>query len=225
MLRRRTDGLYEFRWVESAVASAAPERLSAERREALRLRVMASIGEQDAAAGRRFVPELMRERWILVPAGMAVGATIVAALHAWAIDHSQNEDPMRARIAGEATIDGTRSAEAGPGQAVFARSDAWLAFADGTRFGMTEGTLLRYSQSSDGGTVVELSSGDVTFVSAATALEVHRASLALSVAPNSVARITLTADGTLVGVIEGQVTADAGEGPLDLAPARSSTSR
>lgn len=83
MLRRRPDDTFELRFIEEALHSFAPPRLSAERKEALRLRIMSSLGEQEQKQpGFGILP---RERWVLVPAGIGIIATILAA--AKAADH------------------------------------------------------------------------------------------------------------------------------------------
>src|SRR5512142_1910654 len=75
MLRRRPDSTYEFRQIEAALRSARPKPLSAERKEALRLRIMSRLGEQELARpGLR----VLHERWITVPAGIGLAAAIFA---------------------------------------------------------------------------------------------------------------------------------------------------
>ena len=87
MLRLRHDDSFELRLVEEAVVSLAPPRLSDERREALRTRIMSTLGPQDAAPQRR-LGVVANERWVLVPAGVGVIAAILAAAIA-AVDPQQ----------------------------------------------------------------------------------------------------------------------------------------
>ncbi|HMO53627.1 MAG TPA: hypothetical protein PJ994_03915, partial [Tepidiformaceae bacterium] len=68
MLRRRPDNIYEFREIERMLYSIQPPALAPDRKDALRSRIMASLGEQDELrrAALPLLPEF-RERWIAIP--------------------------------------------------------------------------------------------------------------------------------------------------------------
>jgi hypothetical protein len=76
MLRSRGDGLIEFRALEASLGASAPRRLAPARREALRLRIMAALGEQER---RRSPLPAIPARWVAIPAGAGIAATIIAA--------------------------------------------------------------------------------------------------------------------------------------------------
>ena len=78
MLRRKPDNTFEYRHLEFALGSSRPLPLTPERREALRLRIMTSLGPQDARARRGLA---LREHWVAVPATIGVAAAIFGALH------------------------------------------------------------------------------------------------------------------------------------------------
>src|SRR5690348_11515427 len=102
MLRRRPDNTFEFVIVESALETAAPGGLSAERREALRLRIISHIGEQLPAPRRTaaiFGAPSFKSRWVVVPAGVGIGIAVIATLRATQDSASKN-GALVARITG-----------------------------------------------------------------------------------------------------------------------------
>ena len=142
-------------------------------------------------------------RWVAVPAGVGISIAVLAALRAME-DNSGPNDALTGRITGAVTVDGRLSDEAGPGQALYARTDAWVKLGDDVAVGMTSGSLLRYAAASDGGLVVSLQSGDVTVVTAATPVRVEREGVLVQLAANGAARFTLTPNGTTLAVAQGE---------------------
>ena len=75
MLRRRPDNTFEYRDIERVLYASAPNTLSPERKEALRLRIFSQLGAQDEA--RPGLAGTARERWIAIPVGVGIAATVI----------------------------------------------------------------------------------------------------------------------------------------------------
>lgn len=156
MLRRRRDGGYEFRQVERLLSAAAPPALTPERREALRLRIMAHLGEQDPASRR--IPAVLRERWVAIPAGIGVAAAILAANHL--LLTPGGDSLTHARASGEVLVNGRASTRVAPGDEVRAITASWIGVGDDVTIGLDAGTSLRYFDETTG-LRIELATGKV----------------------------------------------------------------
>src|SRR5262245_11804883 len=81
MMRRTSDGGWEFSVVEAALRSMAPPAISEERKAVLFDRIFSRLGAQERAAGDRLTA-VFATRWVQVSAGAALAAAIVAAVKA-----------------------------------------------------------------------------------------------------------------------------------------------
>lgn len=121
MLRRKHGNTFEYLAVEQVLRRTAPPPLSDDRLEALRLRIMANLGPQEART-----PEFLgvtRARWVALPAGLGVAAALGAALRA---DLPQGEDgaPAAAVSVGSVEVAGLAGVRPGEGQLLVAGSAA-----------------------------------------------------------------------------------------------------
>ncbi len=150
MLRRRPDDSFELRYIEHALRSINVRGLGAERKDALRARIMANLADQDPA--RSFLANVAREHWVLVPAGIGIIGTILAtAIAIERLDH--RDDSTRAVIDGGLVP--LRSMSHGQ---VYATADQWVSFRQDLAVGMEQGSEIRY-ETVDGVTAVRLLAG------------------------------------------------------------------
>lgn len=154
MLRRRRDGRYEFLHVERVLGAAAPPALAPDRKEALRVRIMAQLGEQDPAP-RRF--PALRERWVAIPAGIGVAAAILAANH-FLLASPGGDFSTHARASNDVLVNGRISTRVAPGDDVRAITASWIGVGDDVTLGLEAGTSLRYFEETSG-LRVELTGG------------------------------------------------------------------
>ncbi len=209
MLRRRPDNTYEFRMVELVLQAGAPGTLTAERREALRLRIMSRLGAQDHAP-LRIAGVTVHERWIAVPAGLGLAATIAAAIVVAQQQSDLTTVPLAARGTGDLLINGRVANQAIAGDLIVARSAAWLSLGPDAHVGMSESTALTFKDGPDG-FVVSPTFGEVTLVTNTQPLRLQRDSLVAAMDAGTVARFALIAGGdTLVTVDEGLVVVTVG---------------
>jgi hypothetical protein len=206
MLRRRPDNTYEFRVVELVLRAAAPPPLTPERREALRLRIMAQLGVQDAAKRYPFLSVAgipVRERWVAVPAGIGIAAAIILTVQT-ASNGTANHAPV-AHASLPVTVDGVQQSDAHAGQLVVAKVATWLAIGDDVRIGMHDNSGLRYS---DANGVVQLSPefGSLTVASTNRIVNVQRGGLILVMQAQTTAQFSLNGIEMQVSVAEGAVT-------------------
>jgi hypothetical protein len=206
MLRRRPDNTYEFRVVELVLRAAAPPPLTPERREALRLRIMAQLGAQDAARRYPFLSVAgipVRERWVAVPAGIGIAAAIILTVQT-ASNGTANHAPV-AHASLPVTVDGVQQSDAHAGQLVVAKVATWLAIGDDVRIGMHDNSGLRYS---DANGVVQLSPefGSLTVASTNRIVNVQRGGLILVMQAQTTAQFSLNGIEMQVSVAEGAVT-------------------
>lgn len=150
MLRRRHDDTFEFRDIERVLYSIQPPALAPERKDALRLRIMASLGEQEEA--RRGLAALtIRERWIAVPAGAGLAAAILAG--AYIMNPGQSAAP----ISGTVTYNGVAIERPQPGQLMVAVSNAQLRISSNILVSMDAGARFSYAESNGNVTLQPLS--------------------------------------------------------------------
>ncbi len=161
MLRHKASDIVEFRQLEQLLATSAPAALAPERREALRQRIFSQLGEQEAApAGLRLLQ--LRERWVMVPAGVSLAAAIIAGAVLTSESVSTPSGAgIVARAVGDVLVDGQPSADVRPGATLVARSSTWVSVGPDIRVGLDRGTVLRYDYSG-GSVALHLFSGNVT---------------------------------------------------------------
>ena len=197
MLRLRHDDSFELRLVEEAVVSLAPPRLSDERREALRTRIMSTLGPQDAAPQRR-LGVVANERWVLVPAGVGVIAAILAA--AIAADHQpETTQPGGA----EQSVQRSSPRPDEPVEYV-AAADKWLAFEGGIAVGVERDSRVSYSGDPDG-RVFRFLAGRATVATSENSLLVRCDAFQALLAANSIAAFETRGATTYVTALLGDV--------------------
>ncbi|MEO6043164.1 MAG: hypothetical protein ABIQ47_04495 [Tepidiformaceae bacterium] len=160
MLRRKPDNTFEYRHLEFALGSSRPLPLTPQRREALRLRIMTSLGPQDAQARRGIA---LREHWVAVPATIGVAAAIFGALHFAPFTDQQDATVVMARSLGDILVNGQPADRATADQEIRAQSFAWVAISDAVRVGMDPGSSISFQQTGDLLTIVH-HSGSAVFV-------------------------------------------------------------
>lgn len=208
MLRRRPDDSFELRYIEHAMRSVAVPRIAHDRREALRARIMASIGEQDPA--RALLWRAAREHWILVPAGVG----IIGAIFATAVAVEHLDQP--GRDASIAHLDGGLiSLQRMPQGHVVATADQWVSFRTGLAVGIEEGSALRYG-TEDGVTAVRFVSGQCTVVTANTRTVVTGPGFSLELGENSIVRVETLDTRTRISSLLGSANVTLGGSVLML---------
>ena len=160
MLRRKPDNTFEYRHLEFALGSSRPLPLTPQLREALRLRIMTSLGPQDAQARRGIA---LREHWVAVPATIGVAAAIFGALHFAPFTDQQDATVVMARSLGDILVNGQPADRATADQVIRAQSFAWVAISDAVRVGMDPGSNISFQQTGDLVTIVH-HSGSAVFV-------------------------------------------------------------
>ncbi|MBA4180037.1 MAG: hypothetical protein C0506_05555 [Anaerolinea sp.] len=218
MLRRRPDDTFEYRHVEMALRAFRPAPLAADRREALRRRIMMNLGVQEQPRQRLVI----RERWVTVPAGIGVAAAIIAALQFAPRPGDEPADVIVAQALGDVLIDGQPGDQARPGQAITALSFAWIGITGDLRLGLEPGARVAFVESS-AGVVIAHQAGDVTFVAGASGVRADGDNWSANVAANSVLKVAMTRGVTVLTVEEGSAlivalgrsfTLTPGSGPL-----------
>jgi hypothetical protein len=166
---------------------------------------MASLGEQEAA--RRVLTPAVRERWVLVPAGLGLAAAIIAANQ---VLNREVEEPgsgpamVAAHANGDVLVNGVAGAKFGPGDRVEARSQAWLTVGDGAGVGLEAGSIVRFLPGTQVNTFA-LERGSATFASGTAPLRVSGATWSASLRQGSVASFALLTAGVTITVQEGDV--------------------
>ena len=211
MLRRRPDNTTEFRVVEAVFETAGPLTLSVAARERMRHRIFSRLGEQEGSASFLGLPS--RERWVAVPAGIGIAATIIASVKVSGRDAAPAtpSDRAVAYALGQVIVDGLPRSSAYPGQRITATSEAWITIGERVRINMEEGAELEVLDS--GATAVQLYGGEATFVTAAAAtLTVDGPNWTARLAESTVAEIATTERSTVVRVLEGLVAVEPEDG-------------
>ncbi|HET7736977.1 MAG TPA: hypothetical protein VFK32_00230, partial [Tepidiformaceae bacterium] len=172
MLRLRPDAMLEFRAIELTIRSAAPAALMPERREALRARILAQLGAQDqpeSAFGR-----LVHERWITIPVGAGIAATVIAAARPLleSVAPTTDEDVAHALAFGEITVNGHAQDRLAVGETATAATNSDLVL-DRTRASLAEGTAVTLIEDDAGGVTFGMSSGSITAASDGRRLEIR----------------------------------------------------
>ncbi len=168
MLRARGDR-WEYLAIEAALRRTAPPALTPEQRERIRARIMAQLGAQEPARP----PLVFRSRWVAVPVGAGLAATIVAGVRLVPHQYS-GERPSGGVVAGGRLVTGGRAVdELGRGQAAVARTDASILFpAAGARLDAVAGS--RFELLSDSGELAfRLEMGRFSVASEATPIRLE----------------------------------------------------
>jgi hypothetical protein len=210
----------EFRTVEAALWGAAPGRLSDERREALRLRIFSQLGAQEAAAARWLPP--VRTRWIAIPAGAGIAATIIATVQyaERTADHGGGGAATLAQANGQLRVDGLVRDVLNPGQTAEALSHSWLSFGSTVRIGLEPGSTVRYESN---GEYLELRllAGSITAATTGQTVSLRGNGWSATVAAGSVGRIGIVRGSTVIEAMEGEVRVTIGAESYIVTPANS----
>ncbi len=122
MLRPRQDRGYELLLFGEAVRRARPAKAQPSSVAAVKLRVMASLGEQE---GRARTATAQTSRWIAIPAGIGLTAAVIAALRPTEQQTDGEDSGAAAQLsAGRILFDGNPILAALPGQRIVADGDA-----------------------------------------------------------------------------------------------------
>lgn len=150
MLRRRPDNTFEYQELERTLYASTPAPLSPERRDALRARVFSNLGAQDPAP-RTLIPRISTERWVAIPVGAGVAATIIAATH-YVLEQSTDSadgNTYAATAGGSVTVDGVVGSQARPGQLIKAESASWVTIGKNVSVGLEAGSSFTFGYSGD----------------------------------------------------------------------------
>lgn len=196
MLRRKQDNTFEFRDIERMLYSIQPPALTAERKDALRLRIMASLGEQDEAR-RGFAPLNFRERWIAVPAGAGLAAAILAGAYI------MNPEQSGTSINGTVTWNGVAIDRPQPGQMMVAVSNAQVRISANILVSMDAGARFSYAES--GGNVTLQPLGGRTMVTTSEPTTVAGSGWSARMGPGSTAVFEFAAEALTIEVPGGVV--------------------
>ncbi len=130
MLRRRADGELEFLALEALLRAAAPPPLTLEQRERIWARIASQLGPQEVPS-ERFWQVSLRRKWVAIPVGAGVAATIVAASWPVLAGLGRGSSGGAAIVAaGELRVGGQPVSRVEPGRLVYARTEASLLLAD-----------------------------------------------------------------------------------------------
>ncbi len=203
MLRRRPDNTFEYRDIERVLYASAPEALSPERKEALRLRIFSQLGAQDEA--RPEPAGIARERWIAIPVGVGIAATVIAGTKYVLDQHAAvGDDALVAMASGAVTVDGTSGGTAAAGQRIAASGPSWVAVGENVRVGLEDGAAFRFATSGDRLALL-LESGRHHIVSNEALLEVRGGRWAARMAGPGVLEVSIHQWYTSIAAIEGEV--------------------
>ncbi len=202
MLRRRPDSTFEYRDIERALYASAPNALTPERKEALRLRIFSQLGAQDE--GRPAPAGMARERWIAIPVGVGIAATVIAGTR-YVLDQRgpAGDDAVVAMASGAVTVDGASGASAGAGQRIAATGPSWVAVGENVRVGLEDGAAFRFATSGDRLALL-LESGRHHIVSNEPLLEVRGGRWAARLAGPGVLEVNIHQWYTSIEAIEGE---------------------
>jgi hypothetical protein len=202
MLRRRPDSTFEYREIERALYASAPNALTPERKEALRLRIFSQLGAQDEA--RPAPTGIARERWITIPVGVGIAAAVLAGTR-YVLDQRgpAGNDTLVAMASGAVTIDGASGASAGAGQRIAATGPSWVAVGENVRVGLEHGAAFRFATSGDRLALL-LESGRHHIVSNEPLLEVRGGRWAAHLTGPGVLEVNIHQWYTSIEAIEGE---------------------
>ena len=172
MLHRRQDNTFEFRDIERALYSIQPPALSRERKDALRDRIMSSLGEQEALRQAGILTPVFRERWIAVPAGVGLAVAIIAGIRAYeAYGPTSGNGSSETTFAGELSLGGSPVDELRPGPTFVASTAANVHLGNEVVLMLQRGASFSYRFSGSEMTV-EAAGGSATVVTGARPVHV-----------------------------------------------------
>lgn len=202
MLRRRPDNTFEYRDIERVLYASAPNTLSPERKEALRLRIFSQLGAQDEA--RPGLAGTARERWIAIPVGVGIAATVIAGTR-YVLDQRgpAGDDSLVAVASGAVTVDGISGVPAAADQRIAATGPSWVAVGENVRVGLEDGAAFRFATSGDRLALL-LESGRHHIVSNEPLLEVRGARWAARMTGPGVLEVSIHQWYTSIAAIEGE---------------------
>lgn len=202
MLRRRPDNSFEYRDIERVLFAGAPIALSPERKEALRLRIFSQLGAQDRA--KQGPAGMARERWIAIPVGVGIAATVIAGTR-YVFDQRGpvGDDTLVAMASGSVTVDGASGIPAAAGQRIAATGPSWVAVGENVRVGVKDGAAFRFATSGDRLALL-LESGRHHIVSNEALLEVRGDRWAARMTGPGVLEVSIHQWYTSIAAIEGE---------------------
>ncbi len=205
MLRARGDR-WEYLAIEVALRRAAPPPLTPEQRERIRARIMAQLGAQEPARP----PLVFRTRWVAVPVGAGLAATIVAGVRLVAHRFSGDEGGAGVVVGGRLLTGGRTVDELGTGQVAVARTDTTVLFPEaGARFDAVAGS--RFELLADSGELVfRLETGRFSVASEATPVRLQGQGWSAVFATGGVGSANVASDRARFTVYEGALTVSVG---------------
>ncbi len=201
MLRRRPDNTFEFRDIERMLYAAQPPSLAPDRRDALRLRIMASLGEQDELHRTGTLTPVFRERWVAVPVGVGLAVAIISGINAYNAHYLNDGRVTEATFAGQLSLDGASVGEIRPGPTFVAVVETNVHLGDEVVVGLEKGTSFSYATSQDGDITVFPGLGVTTIVTGTHATDVAGSGWSARLGADSAATFTTMND---MLTIEGQ---------------------
>jgi hypothetical protein len=211
MLRRRPDNTFEFREIERMLYSVQPPALAPERRDALRVRIMASLGQQDAprSAALPLLPPF-RERWVAIPAGVGLAAAVIAGMKYY--EGTLQDGDVYARISGPVTVDGAYAERAEAGDLLVAVNAADIDIGTQFRISLEAGARFSYYES-DGQFTFRPHAGTATLVTGNRDAFLIGDGWSGRIASGSLAQFTASAEALTVHVLDGMVWLKVGNEP------------
>ena len=211
MLRRRPDNALEFRLIEAKFAAAGPFPLATAVRERMKERIFARLDAQERREPRFGFTE--RDRWVAVPAGIGIAASIVAAIKL--AEKPESGPAVHTSVAqalGSVTVDGRPATEARSGQRIVANGEAWLTVGERIRINLDDQSEVQIEGGGDS-LRVRLYEGQATIVTTDARVAVAGSNWSAEVGTNSVVEFASSPESTLMRVFEGLVaiTPDGGE--------------
>ena len=212
MLRARGDR-WEYLAIEAALRRTAPPALTPEQRERIRARIMAQLGPQEAPAP----PLVFRSRWVAVPVGAGLAATIIAGVRLLAGqylgDHREGVVAGGRLVAGGRVVD-----EVERGQPALARTDATILFPEaGARFDAAAGSRFELL-SAAGALAFRLDAGRFSLASDGTPVRLAGQGWSAAFAAGGVAAIEVEPGRARFTVFVGALTVTVGSAVCTAGP-------
>lgn len=145
---------------------------------------------------------------MVVPAGMGIAAAIFLAASLAGPgddDRALGESTLTGWVEGSASIGGQQVRMVLPGQKITAEGDAWVSLGSEARIGLRAGGTFRY-QVDVGDPIIEVEEGWATIASLNEGLNVAGPGWTATLSRHCVAVFSVTAAGTEVTVVDGEMT-------------------
>lgn len=197
MLRRRPDNTFEFREIERVLYSIQPPALAPERKDALRARIMSSLGEQDALRAAGILTPAFRERWVTVPVGASLAAAIIAGIYVYAQTTEGDGGEADVAFVGQLSLDGSPVDELRPGLEFIALSHTNVTLGKGVALLLEQGASFSYLEA-EGQVTVHPVAGSSTVATGDTPANVVGAGWTARLGVNSIARFTVSRESVTV---------------------------